>query len=344
MSRYRMVMVSLAFVLMLPSKCAAQHGGAGMAGNTVSLTGMVSSADGNRPVNQATIRLCDSGGNQVEETITNDSGQFSFRRIQRGTYILAVNAMGFQSQDVHVDLSFTSDRGVSIILKPEPNQSPAVARASTISAHEMSIPEKARDLMSSGQKKLYQNKDAQGGLEDFQQAVSVAPGYYEAYYQMAMAYVSLGKNDDAGQSFRKSIEVSGDKYGEADIGLGALMLNGGDVSQGEKTIRRGLELNPKFWLGHYELGRALLDENKISDAQKSAERAVALAPNAPLVYRLLANVHLKEKDYPALLHDLDAYIKLDPDSPAGVRAKELRTQVSQKIGNESTGKGSPRVP
>jgi hypothetical protein len=38
---------------------------------------------------------------------------------------------------------------------------------------------------------------------------------------------------------------------------------------------------------------------------------------------------LQQKDYPALLQDIDQYLKLDPDSPAGVRAKELREQVQQ---------------
>jgi hypothetical protein len=33
----------------------------------------------------------------------------------------------------------------------------------------------------------------------------------------------------------------------------------------------------------------------------------------------------------ALLIDIDAYIKLDPDSPAGIRAKQMREEVQQKI-------------
>jgi hypothetical protein len=31
------------------------------------------------------------------------------------------------------------------------------------------------------------------------------------------------------------------------------------------------------------------------------------------------------------LADLDSYIRLDPDSPAVVRAKELRAQVEKKV-------------
>ena len=101
------------------------------------------------------------------------------------------------------------------------------------------------------------------------------------------------------------------------MGLGTMMLERGDTAQGEKAVRRGIELSPNFWLGHYELGRALFTENKLSDALKSAEQAKSLAPSAPIVYRLLSNIHLRRNDYPALLADIDAYLKLDPDSPAG---------------------------
>jgi lipoprotein NlpI len=77
----------------------------------------------------------------------------------------------------------------------------------------------------------------------------------------------------------------------------------------------------------------LLNQKNFADAGKAAEQARSLAPASPIVYRLLSNVHLNEKNYSALLLDLDAYIKLDPDSPAGIRARELRTQVAQKVGD-----------
>ena len=57
-------------------------------------------------------------------------------------------------------------------------------------------------------------------------------------------------------------------------------------------------------------------------------------PNAAIIYRLLANVHMREKDYPALLEDIDAYLKIDPNSPAGAHAKEMRAEVIQKIRDE----------
>ncbi|MGA7920192.1 MAG: tetratricopeptide repeat protein [Candidatus Acidiferrales bacterium] len=323
----------LLLFLSCPSKTVAQFGSAS---KPVTLTGTVYTETGNHTVMQAYVRLCDSGGTELEQFITQDSGDFYFRGLQRGTYILQVSANGFEPNDTHVDLSFSSDRGITIYLKPLPADGNEPSRAASVSSHEMSIPKGARDLMTQGKKKLYADKDAQGALNNFQSAVAVAPAYYEAHYQIAVADLALGKKTEAEASLKKSIELSQDKYAEADVGLGTMMLDRGDVAQGEKLVRRGIEISPDYWLGHYELGRALFTENKIPEALKSADQAKSLAPNAAIVYRLLSNIHLQQKDYPALLADIDAYVKLDPDSPAGVRAKELRDQIAQKVDSAKT--------
>jgi hypothetical protein len=326
MPRICIAIFALASIFVLPQNLFAQQ--------SVSLAGTIYSEASKRPVQQASLRLCDPAGNMLEQMVTTDSGEFVFRQLHHAEYILTVTAAGYQPYDLHVDLSFTSDRGISIYLNPNPGDPAAPSPAGSVSAHEMSMPQKARDLLSSGEKKLYFDKNPQAGLADFQQAVSIAPGFYEVYYQIGMAYLTLGTRDDAEKSFRKSIEVSNDKYGEPVIGLASFLIDTGDLAQSEKMTRHGLELSPNSWFGHYQLGRILFNENKIADAQKSAEQARSLDPNAAIVYRLLSNIHISQKNYPALIQDLDAYIKLDPDSPAGVRAKEIRKQVEEKISKD----------
>lgn len=323
MPRICIAIFALATIFVVPQNLFAQQ--------SVSLAGTIYSEATKRPVQQASLRLCDPAGNMLDQMVTTDSGEFAFRQLHHAEYILTVTAHGYQPYDLHVDLSFTSDRGISIYLNPNPGDPAAPSPAGSVSAHEMSMPQNARDLLSSGEKKLYFDKNPQAGLADFQQAVSIAPGFYEVYYQIGMAYLTLGTRDDAEKSFRKSIEVSNDKYGEPVIGLASFLIDTGDLAQSEKMTRHGLELSPNSWFGHYQLGRILFNENKIEDAQKSAEQARSLDPNAAIVYRLLSNIHISQKNYPALIQDLDAYIKLDPDSPAGVRAKEIRKQVEEKI-------------
>ncbi len=295
------------------------------------LSGTVYYAGGNQPAENISVELHTSEGSMIAPQTTSSNGWFEFRGLPRGVYVIAINAAGFEPVNFNVDLGLTSSRGNVIYLRPRPSNSTSSPHASPISTHELSMPQKARALMESGKKKVYTDKNAQAGLVDFRRAVAIAPGYYEAYYQIALAGLLLGQPDLAEKSFRKAIEVSGDKYGDADIGLGTAMLDKRDFSEGEKTIRRGIELSPDSWLGHYELGRALLNEERIEDAEKAALQARSLAPNAAIIYRLLSNIHLRQKNYPALLGDIDAYLKLDPGSPAGVRAKQMREEVQQKI-------------
>lgn len=320
----------LGLAILLFSSCLFTPANACAQMHHVTVSGNVYYGDEAHPAKNVLVNLTDSEQSQISTESTNDSGGFDFRGLTPGAYTVSVNTSGYEPTNVTVDMNFASDKGIEIILKPlSPGH--GSAKGKDISAHELSMPEKARNLMDAGKKKLYQDKNAAGSLADFQQAVAAAPGYYEAYYQIGMAYLTLGKRADAETHFRKSIEVSSDKYSEADVGLGTMMLDRSEFAQGEKTVRRGIELNPEYWLGHYELGRALLIENKISDALKSAEQAKSLAPGAAIVYRLLSNIHLREKDYSAMLEDIDAYIKLDPDSAAGIRAKQLREQVAQKV-------------
>lgn len=321
--------LSVAFVILsclaTPLEISAQ--------NAVTVAGNVYHSEDSSPAVNVIITLSNDEHQIFATEATSDTGGFRFGRVKRAVYYLDVNADGYQPESLEVDLSMMSDKVVSIYLKPIAKDQ-AVPKGNSISAHELSLPAKARDLMESGKKKLYQEKDSARAVADFQQAVSLAPGYYEAYYQLGMAYANSGNRDDAEKSFRKSIEVSGGKYGEPEIAIGTLQLERKETAEGEKSIRRGLQLNPNLWLGHYELGKALFIRNHLVEAEQSAEQARSLAPAVPVIYRLLSNIHLQEKNYLALLRDIDEYIKLDPDSPAGVRAKELREQVQQKIASQ----------
>jgi Tfp pilus assembly protein PilF len=301
---------------------------------SVTVAGYVYCQDKSHTPRNVQVDLRGSDQSLLASVPAADDGAFRFDGLKQGAYTVSVNQPGYEPVTVKLELSAASHQDVAICLKPvaTSHHSP---KSISISAHELSMPAKARDLMESGKQKLYADKNSAGALPDFQQAISLAPGYYEAHYQLAMAYLSLGNGSQAEKNFRKSIEVSGDKYGEAQVRLGTILLDQGNSAAGEKAIRRGLQLNPGFWLGHYELGRVLLNAKHIREAQDSAEQARLLAPTTAIVYRLLANIHLQQKDYPSLLQDIDDYLKLDPDSPAALRASELRQQIQQKIATDN---------
>jgi Tfp pilus assembly protein PilF len=295
------------------------------------LVGVVYSEVSNQRIAHASVWLCDDGGTRMKESVTTDTGEFAFPGLRAGAYILKITAPGFLPLEMNVDVNFGTEHGISVFLKPAGKSLDEQPPDRSISAHELSMPAAARKLMDSGKKKLYSGNNAEGALLDFEAAVAKAPDYYEAYYQIGMACLSLQRPADAERNLRASVSLSNQTYSDAVLALAILFLGRRDAAQGEPLLRRGLELNPNSWVGHYELGKLELYRMHLEAALDAAQKAESLAPQQPKVYRLLSLIHLRQKNYQAALADLDAYIRLDPDSPEGRTAKQIRADTQRQL-------------
>jgi hypothetical protein len=298
---------------------------------SANLNGVVYSEATNQRIPHASVWLCDEGGNRMTESVTTTNGEFAFPGLHAGAYILKITAPGFVALELNVDVNFATEHGISIFLKPAgkpPKEQPV---GPSISAHELSMPFAARKLVDSGKKKLYAGNNAEGALRDFEAAIPKAPDYYEAYYQMGMACLALQKPADAERNLQTSVALSNQTYPDAVLALAILLLGRHDSADGEPLLRRGLELNPNSWPGYYELGKLELYRMHLEPALDAARRAESLAPQQPKVYRLLSLIHLRQKNYQAALADLDAYIRLDPDSPEGRTAKQIRADTQRQL-------------
>jgi tetratricopeptide (TPR) repeat protein len=322
-------LVLCVFTLSLPRVVDAQTAGA----NSATVTGTVYS-NSEKGLGNVLVKLCDPGANPVSQTFTGDTGRFEFRGLERGTYILTFDAAGYEKAEIPVDVSLTSANSIQVVLRPA--LASATSPATIVSSHELLMPKKARELMAEGKQKLYVQKNAREALSDFRRALDKARGYYEADYQMGVALLALGERAEAEKSFRKAVEISDGRFGDAYVGLGTLEVERGSVGEGETSLRNGVSLNPNSWLGFFELGKLELNRGHLPQALQMSERARSLSPNSPVVYRLLANIHIQQKDSRALLNDIDTYLTLDADSPAAARAKELRQQVEQQLAKEKS--------
>jgi Tfp pilus assembly protein PilF len=299
------------------------------------LNGIVYAETGHQRIRLASVWLCDQAGNGMRQTITSDSGDFGFLGLGSGEYILKISAPGYEPEEVRVEIGYGDERGVSVFLKT--SKSPAASAVdpggSIVSTHELTMPKSARDMVSSGKKKLYTDKNPQAALKDFESAVAKAPSYYEAYYLLGMTYLALQNAEQTELNLQKSVDLSNQSYPNAVLALALLWAGRNDTVREEPMLRRGLELNPNSWVGFLELGKLELSRDHFERALDAAEKSRSLAPSQPKVYKLFTSIHLKQKNYPAALVDLDAYIRLDPDSPEGLRAKEIRAELQKRLGN-----------
>jgi tetratricopeptide (TPR) repeat protein len=316
--------------------CAQSNSDGAIEKERRTIEGNVYLGDTNQPAADITVALYNAEDLTMDDGRTGSNGEFAFRGLRPGSYTLTIDAQGFQKVSAVLDLTFTSSKGNILRLRKSGGEAQARGGGSAVSVHLLSMPTNAREAFDAGKQKLYHDKNPQGSLEEFQKAVTISPGFYEAFDQMGLAYLELGKSEDAEKAASKSIELSNDKYAAADFDLGAMLMNRRQFADGEKIVRHGLELDPSAWIGHYELGRALFYEKRVPDALKSAEQARSLQPNAAITYRLLALIHTSQHDESALLQDLDSYIRLDPDSAMGLRAKQLRDKVATSIPADSS--------
>jgi tetratricopeptide (TPR) repeat protein len=168
-------------------------------------------------------------------------------------------------------------------------------------------------------------------LPHFQRAISEFAGYYEAYDRMGAADLKLWRLPEAEQAFRKSIELSGGRFAHPLLALGAILDDAGKFAEAETLTRKGLDLDPDSWTGHYYLGIALSGLNQLENAEQALREAVRLNTNFPEALLLLADIHGRKKDYRSVVTDLNEYLDLVPDGPASDRAKTLRDSAKRMV-------------
>ena len=199
-----------------------------------------------------------------------------------------------------------------------------------VSVRELSIPPKAHQAFQKGIERLARH-DAAGSLPHFQRAVEEFATYYEAFFEIGAADLKLGRITDAETAFRRSIEVSSGCYAYPMFVLGAILDHQGRYAQAEEVTRRGLHLSPNDWNGHYFLGMALFGLNRLDEAEESVREALRQKPDNVESLRLLADIHIRKRNYSALLEDLDEYLKLDPDSSIGDLARADRVAAQRAL-------------
>jgi tetratricopeptide (TPR) repeat protein len=208
--------------------------------------------------------------------------------------------------------------------------------APTVSVHELQIPEKAREAYNKGIQRFAQ-KDWAGSVVEFQRAIAAYHHFYEAYYKIGLANLELRLSADAEAAFRKSIELSDGHFAPALFGLGLTLGNDKQFDDALAFIRAGLGLDPTSARGNFTLAWVLYTADRIAEAENSARQAVLYSPDFAMAHLLLAQIHRRQNKEAAMVEDLDAYLRLDPDGPrsAGVKAVRDATTRSLSRGPES---------
>ncbi len=331
MNRPRAVSYCLLTFLILPLVCFAQS--KGLQDLRGSLRGTVVIAGEAIPDSQLRVELRLLGENWTATALTNREGEFSVEGLVTGSYLITVDAPGCEPFEETLQI----DPGTApLVLRLRRNSQPPSNAAPTVSAHELSIPEKARKAFNKGGHLLATN-DSAGAVVEFQRAIKVSPDFYEAYHQLGVAELDLQHEATAEAAFRKSIELSAGRYAPPQSGLSLVLFFEKQFAEAEAVAQVDLQLDPTDSTGHYALASVYLATNRLAEAEKSALQAILHRPAFPVAYILLAQIHQHQNNPAAVVADLDAYLKLDPDSPRSAKVKSIRAETQNALLRQGAG-------
>ena len=277
-------------------------------------------------------------GATVNSVFTRGGGDFQFDGLGNGDYIVEINARDYERFQQTVTISGASRMGLSIFLSRTGKAANPPMQLS-ISAHQLSVPHKAHDEFEKGMTLIYLKSDYRGAITQFQLAIKDFPTYYEAYAEEGSAYYQLQDLGAAEEALRKSVDLSSGQYADASFTLAAVLTEKKLFQEAVTAARQGISVDSSSWRGPFELARALTALKQTEEAEKSAQQSRDLMPDNPPVYLLLANIHIQRKDYPALLRDLDDYLRLAPTGAEAEQARKTREHV-QSILNSPKGESA----
>lgn len=168
------------------------------------------------------------------------------------------------------------------------------------------------DVMLSAAIALGRNGLHGKALPILRKVAGIRPRYSEAYYNMALAYVSMERPEDAVPNLEKAVDLRPEFY-EARALLGNLLAQVGEFEDAIPHLRMALTIRPDSVKLHALLGLQYLQGRYYDEAVKSFRQAVDLDPANADVRFLLVDAHHKNHDFERALKEAEATLAKFPE-------------------------------
>jgi len=292
------------------------------------ITGNVREEGSDNLIAAATLEISHSGSQAYAPVISGTNGEFVFRDLPTGEFVITAKKDGFNSASVTVSVERMVTE-VTISLRRA--VAAGVHPGGAISAHQLQVPKKARADYERGRRLLEDENNPADAISGFEKAVKEFPSYYEAYTELGIAKNRLGKVPEAEAALKQAIELSSGNYLKSLYFLADFYNGEKKYQEAEPLARQAIALDDSDWNGFYELARSLVGLKRVSEAETVAMRARDLAPQTPPVYLVLSNVHTLQQNYAAAILDLDAYLKLKPDGQTSDVVRRTRDKLQKQV-------------
>jgi tetratricopeptide (TPR) repeat protein len=265
-----------------------------------------------------------------ENTLAAADGQFRFRHIAAGAYTLGlfVPARGEMRRTIELGSSHADSRhriALDVQLHDSDFEShDSLRREALVSARELSLPDKARHEYDDALQRLGRH-DIEGALARLERAVTLAPGYSEAWNHLGTIAYQSRDYTRAESCFRKALAADPTAY-QPLVNLGGVLLNLGQFQQGLQYNLQAALIRPTDALANSQLGIRYFYLDQLELARKYITAAVSLDPahfSHPQL--VLAQIDLRRQDGQAAA-EFESFLQYHRDAP---ESGKVRLQLAQ---------------
>lgn len=332
-----------AFIFFVQVSASAQDGGDTFSGNRGFniIEGRVFYPSG-RPVNKRLKITLQSVYVAEGFTLSNEQGEFRFRRLPEGTYRITIDAgKDYEIQNETVDvIGRMRRRGdqteviwpVTVFLKLKTS---SVDPNAVVNAALANTPKPALELYEKAGQAAKQG-DKQKAIDLLEQAIKVYPQFAEAYKELGFLYLSSKNGEKAISAFKEAVKITADNF-SYQLNLGYALLEFGKFSEAREELIRAVALNRESTSALVLLARVQLTLKDYDEAEKNLLAAANLGgADAGTAYKILSALYEEKGNLPKSAEALERYLGLPSnDRDAAVLIKLSRAQIKLRKLNEA---------
>lgn len=286
--------------------------------------------------NLCTVSLVSVSGSTVNTVYPDVDGHFRFRYVQPGLYRVRAAIDGYEEAEERVEVSDNGWTGtVRVMMNRKPKMAKQVSGPHVVNVSEFRerYPKKAVDAFKKGLENRKKGKNDKA-LTLLEEAVRLAPDFYEAHNELGLAYKATGRLNDAEREFLRAHELNGSSADPL-IYLSALYIDENQPERAVAASEEAVKTNSRSAPAFISLGIALYKAARLDRAEAALKKALDLGPKMAQVRLMLANVYLKLHRYDNVLEQLDGYLAENPLGDQHQTVEKMRQALLDAIQKES---------
>jgi len=301
-----------------------------------------------RAAERVEVRLEKSALQVIQTTYTDSIGNFDFRSVPPGAYVISINLDGYEPvrQTVEVFGSLGNPLVTIVLSKPAFDTRPQATGLDAddpdtvdISQMKDALPKRAvQDYEKALEEKQKGRIDS--AVKLLEEAIQVAPTFFHAHNNLGILYQSMKRYADAEREYKRSHELN-PKVDRPLVNLGSVYIEQSGLEKGDReaagklldraldALEEAVKLNPRSTSGYFLLGQANYKSNFLEEAETAFKKAYDLdSQRMGVALLMLANIHVKQQKWDDVVNNLDTYLKENPKATDRATVEEMRARIA----------------